>query len=119
MPSAGGSILHMLIAPAPGLRANPISSVERLSNDPSVRDVSPSTDGGKGMLYTNKATAPASIAHGCHLRREFHSFFKAGATTTIWWPPPQRLPFSDVRAAFEEQPGSHHHRLLLPGMMAF
>ncbi|KAJ7926570.1 hypothetical protein B0H13DRAFT_2313473 [Mycena leptocephala] len=82
-----------------------ISSVERPSNDPSVRDVSPSTDGGKrlgqlnvrnilpliepaghhgGMLYTNKATAPASIAHGCHLRREFHSFFKAGATTTIW-----------------------------------
>ncbi|KAJ7936513.1 hypothetical protein B0H13DRAFT_1853252 [Mycena leptocephala] len=41
-----------------------------------------------------------------------------GATTTIWRLPPQRLPFSDVRAVFEEQPGSHHHRLPFPAMLS-
>ncbi|KAJ7858327.1 hypothetical protein B0H13DRAFT_1901883 [Mycena leptocephala] len=41
-----------------------------------------------------------------------------GATTTIWWLPLQRLPFSDVRGVFEEQPGSHHHRLPFPGMLS-
>ncbi|KAJ7862553.1 hypothetical protein B0H13DRAFT_1899990 [Mycena leptocephala] len=98
-----------------------ISSVKRPSNDPSVRDVSPSTDGGKrlgqlnvrniGMLYTNKATAPASIAHGCHLRREFHSFFKAGATTTIWGTA-QRHAVSAAETAlpFNEKHATRRHK---------
>ncbi|KAJ7934005.1 hypothetical protein B0H13DRAFT_1855480 [Mycena leptocephala] len=111
MPSAGGSILLALIAPGMSGSQMDDKSIhldhiqcsakpDFLCRAPVQLSICarciPITDGGKrlelnvtniGMLYTNKATALASIAHGCQLRR---------ATATIWWLPPQRLPFSDA-----------------------
>ncbi|KAJ7909934.1 hypothetical protein B0H13DRAFT_2329880 [Mycena leptocephala] len=98
------------------------------------------TNGTAPTQQTHRVTSPLTpgMATSCpsplSLRREL-SWLRAIATgkclprvwsrararrrkATIWWPPPQRLPFSDVRAALEEQPGSHYRRFLLPGRMS-
>ncbi|KAJ7825254.1 hypothetical protein B0H13DRAFT_1918697 [Mycena leptocephala] len=80
------------------------------------RHVSSSTDGCKrpGQLNVrNIGYALLQKSNGSSLHRRMAVTPDLRATTTIWWLPPQRLPFSVVRAAFEEQPGSYHHRLPL------